>query len=73
MVDAGKELKVQIISPEYKLLDAKKVEQLHQNGFKVLPWTVNRITDIQHMLDMHVDGIITSYPKRAMDYIQSIK
>ena len=73
MVEAGKELKVQIISPDYKFLDAKKVEQLHENGIKVLPWTVDTITDIQHMLDMHVDGIITNYPKRAMDYIQSIK
>lgn len=73
MVDAGKELKVQIISPDYKFLDAKKVEQLHENGIKVLPWTVDTITDIQHMLDIHVDGIITNYPKRAMDYIQTIK
>ena len=69
VVNIGKELKVSIISPNYKLIDAKIVDKLHQNGLKILPWTVDEIIDVQHMLDMKVDGIITGYPKKMMEYV----
>ena len=32
-------------------------------GLKVLPWTVNDPTEMAHLIDMGVDGLITDYPE----------
>lgn len=54
--------KPEIISPYYKLLDAKTVKNLQAENFIVIPWTVNEADEMQSMLDYNVDGIITDYP-----------
>lgn len=38
------------------------VDKVHELGFRVKPWTVNRMTVVEQMLDLKVDGIITDYP-----------
>lgn len=53
-----------IYSPFYKLLNPKKVKQLHALGIKVIPWTVNTTPEMQKLRAMGVDGIITDYPNR---------
>ncbi len=40
------------------------VEEAHAAGLAVLPWTVNDPADMQRLIDMGVDGIITDYPDR---------
>ncbi|SDB47880.1 glycerophosphoryl diester phosphodiesterase [Flavobacteriaceae bacterium MAR_2010_188] len=52
----------EIISPAYPLLDQETVNELHQKGYKVIPWTVNEETEMKKMIDLKVDGIITDYP-----------
>lgn len=54
--------KPEIISPYFKLIDAVTVKNLHAEGFKVIPWTLNEPKDIKTMIDFHVDGIISDYP-----------
>lgn len=54
--------KPEIISPYYKLLDAKTVKNLQAENFKVIPWTVNKANAMKKMIDFKVDGIITDYP-----------
>lgn len=53
-----------IYSPHYGLLSAEVVQKAHTMGMKVIPWTVNETSDMQKMIDMGVDGIITDYPNR---------
>lgn len=60
--------KPEIISPYYKLLDAKMVRNLQAENFQVIPWTINKAEDMQLMIDYNVDGIITDYP----DVLQKI-
>jgi glycerophosphoryl diester phosphodiesterase len=57
----------EIYSPYFKLLKPKKVKWLHDNGIKVIVWTVNTIEDMEKMVDMEVDGIITDYPNFIKD------
>jgi glycerophosphoryl diester phosphodiesterase len=54
-----------IYSPFYKLLSSDKVTQLHKQGIKVIPWTVNTLSEMQQIKAMGVDGLITDYPDRA--------
>ena len=54
--------KPEIISPAFELLTPENVKEYQKDGYKVIPWTVNRLKDMEAMLAMKVDGIITDYP-----------
>lgn len=58
-----------IYSPYFKLLSKRRVKKLQNKGIKVIPWTVNEISDMQKLIQWGVDGLITDYPNRA----QSLK
>jgi glycerophosphoryl diester phosphodiesterase len=64
-------LGVQIISPDYSLLNKDNVLLMHKNGFDILPWTVNTVSDFKKMIEYGVDGIVTDYPKVMKDYIDA--
>jgi glycerophosphoryl diester phosphodiesterase len=41
------------------------VAELHEQGVKIVPWTVNEEKDVTRLLKIGVDGIITDYPELA--------
>ncbi|MEO7174718.1 MAG: glycerophosphodiester phosphodiesterase family protein [Saprospiraceae bacterium] len=49
-------------SPYYKTVDANMVNYCHENGMKIIPWTVNTRAEIDALILLKVDGIITDYP-----------
>lgn len=51
-----------IFSPAQELLTKETVESCHQKGMKVVPWTVNQVDQMKHLLALGVDGIISDYP-----------
>ncbi len=55
----------EIYSPYYELVDEEIVEALHEKNVKVIPWTVNDEKQVDLLLKMNVDGIITDYPQLA--------
>lgn len=57
-----------VYSPDFVLLNPKEIEFLHQKGIMVIPWTLNEKADMKQMLDWKVDGIITDYPDRALEF-----
>ena len=59
----------EIISPYYKLLDAKIVRNLQAENFKVIPWTVNNQDELKKFIGYKVDGIITDYPDRLLSIL----
>ncbi|HNP19594.1 MAG TPA: glycerophosphodiester phosphodiesterase family protein [Fulvivirga sp.] len=56
-----------IYSSYHKLLNAGKVAELRQLGIKVIPWTVNELSDMKKLISWKVDGLITDYPNRARE------
>lgn len=58
----------EIWSPYFSTLNTEKVRYLHQKGIKVIPWTVNEITDMKRIKDMACDGLITDYPDRIKNF-----
>jgi glycerophosphoryl diester phosphodiesterase len=72
LIDYSKKLGVEIISPDYKLIDKKIVKKLQENGFEVLPWTINDISALKQNIEYGVDGIITDYPIQMRDYLQGL-
>jgi len=64
-----------IYSPYYKLLTKEKVDYLHQRKIRVIPWTVNEVSEMLSVKGMGADGFITDYPDRArkIKYTLNIK
>jgi len=51
-----------VYSPDYRLLDARSIAEIHRRGMVVIPWTVNTASEMQRLRDLGVDGLITDYP-----------
>jgi len=54
------EHKFYAINPYYKLVNSKFVEKAHKNKIKIFPWTVNGSSNIEKLINLGVDGIITN-------------
>lgn len=52
----------EIYSPYYKLVDESVMAMAHSKGMKVIPWTINTLKEMQALIELKVDGIITDYP-----------
>jgi len=51
-----------IYSPYSVLVGKNLVDKCHAAGVKIIPWTVNSVADIEYLMNLGVDGIITDYP-----------
>ncbi|MBC7570707.1 MAG: glycerophosphodiester phosphodiesterase [Spirosoma sp.] len=57
--------KPDVYSPYFRLLSQDKITRLHEQGIRVIPWTINQRDDMERLKKWGVDGIITDYPDRA--------
>jgi glycerophosphoryl diester phosphodiesterase len=57
----------QVWSPLYRNAKADDVAAAKALGLKVIPWTVNERADMERLIALGVDGIITDYPDRLRD------
>jgi glycerophosphoryl diester phosphodiesterase len=49
-------------SPYYKTVNEETVKLCHEQGLRIVPWTVNTKPEIDQLVGLGVDGIITDYP-----------
>ena len=54
-------------SPYHREIDAAALAEARGLGLEVVVWTVNDPADIERVLDLGVDGIISDYPGRVRD------
>jgi glycerophosphoryl diester phosphodiesterase len=47
------------------------LEEAHAKRLTVLAWTVNSPADMERLIDMGVDGIITDYPDRLREVVRA--
>jgi glycerophosphoryl diester phosphodiesterase len=57
----------------WRELNAENVREARQLGLKVLAWTVNERAQIERMLDLGVDGIVTDRPDIAIEVLKARK
>ena len=60
-------------SPDYRDLDAAKVQAARAAGLRIIPWTVNEPADIERVWALGVDGIISDYPDRVIEKRRTAK
>lgn len=62
---------IDAVSLNYIFINKGTVNSAHQNGKKVFVWTVDRREDIQQMIALGVDNIITNKPDIAAEEVYS--
>jgi len=53
-----------IYSPDHHLVDGSLVDFCQKANMELIPWTVNEIHDMEVLIEMGVDGLISDYPDR---------
>ncbi len=64
-IPIAKSLNAMAINPNFKLLTKDNIAKIKKAGLKILTWTVNQPEQIDIMMDLGVDGIITDFPERV--------
>ncbi|MBU1075400.1 glycerophosphodiester phosphodiesterase [Patescibacteria group bacterium] len=59
-----KQAQAEYLNLTHFLTKKKFIDELHELGYKVNIWTVNKAKTIEKMKKIGVDGIITNYPDR---------
>ncbi len=56
----------------YQTVTKEFIDKVHENGLKVLVFTVNKKEDIKNVLNLNVDGFFTDYYLQTKEYLESI-
>jgi glycerophosphoryl diester phosphodiesterase len=70
-VAAGDALQIPPDHRGLKLATPEVIAAAHRNGLEVHVWTINEQVEMEEMLSMDVDGIITDYPIRLLTLLHS--
>ena len=54
------------VNPYHRFIDLSFVEEVHDRGINMYPWTVDDPEDIRRVIGMGVDGVISNYPERII-------
>ena len=57
---------VDVVIPQFRLASRELIEEVHEEGLRVIPWTVNEDREITRLLGLGVDGFITDYPEKVV-------
>lgn len=60
---------VDFISLRSSFVSRRLVERIHEQGKAIYAWTVNSASEMERMMLLQVDGIITDWPVRARETI----
>ncbi len=56
----------QWLSPHHTITDEALVQKCREKGIKIVPWTVDKPEDIERMINLGVEAIISNYPDRVL-------
>ncbi len=56
----------QWLSPHHSITDEALVQKCRERGMKIVPWTVDKPEDIERIINLGVEAIISNYPDRVL-------
>lgn len=59
-----------ILSADFHLVDRVFVQSCHASHKKLYVWTVNEIADMERMIELGVDAVMTNYPDHMAEAIK---
>ncbi|MFO8079611.1 MAG: glycerophosphodiester phosphodiesterase family protein [Armatimonadota bacterium] len=70
LVTSALEAGANFVSCSHRNLTESLVRECHLAGLLVMAWTMDEPKDIQRMIEMQVDGLVTNYPERAIGLLE---
>ncbi len=70
---AAQALQVPLTYGDLKVVTKRFVEAAHACNLKVHVWTINDVDEMQKLLQLGVDGIMTDYPRRLLEMTKKYK
>ena len=67
----GDAIQISHFYENWELVTRESVEFAHNVGVEMHVFTVNEAHEMRQLLDVGVDGLITDYPRRALDLVRS--
>ena len=64
VLDIAMKLDAVAIHPNFSSLNQEIVNTIHDSGFKIYSWTINKPEEIDKAITFGIDGIITDFPDR---------
>ena len=58
---------VDVIKPQFRLASRELTEEVHDEGLRVIPWTVNDESEMRRLIHFGVDGVISDYPGKVAE------
>ena len=55
----------------HQALTEERISEAHNLGIQVYAWTANEIDEYKRLLEAGIDGIITDYPNRLIEFIRT--
>jgi len=72
-VKAALELKASYLLPLYRFTHTANVQKAHENGLKVIVWTINKLEEVAEYTKKGVDGIASDKPDILIQQTQNQK
>jgi glycerophosphoryl diester phosphodiesterase len=63
--------RIDCLSPRSELVDAMTTRLARRHGLEVFPHTVNDMAELERLLELGVDGVITDDPRAAAETVES--
>jgi glycerophosphoryl diester phosphodiesterase len=61
------------LHPRHDLLGHAMVNCCHQQGLKVIPWTVDQLPDLRKMRRLGADGLFSNHPRQIRQWLASVQ
>ena len=71
VLERADRVRAEALNPQCFLVVPEWVTAAHEAGLAVYPYTANELPEMERLLDAGVDGIITNYPARLRELLDS--
>jgi glycerophosphoryl diester phosphodiesterase len=71
LVSYAVDFRANAINPQYQFVTSEFVQDIHNAGLKIYPWTVNDQKTMKDLFTLGIDGLITDFPDRAVDILRT--
>ena len=58
---------VDVVKPQFRLASRELIAEVHDEGLRVIPWTVNDESEMKRLINLGVDGIISDFPEKVAE------
>ena len=72
VVEKAQQIGVRQICPRADLVTRELLSQAHEAGLQVATWTVNEPAQMERLISMGVNGIMSDYPDRLRDVVERV-